>query len=138
MLDKILNFIANKMQRKDITSQISMKVAETQNFEVVQQGDKITMTGYIRIAGELAPGVYVEMFEVPEALRPKRYAALATYTNVPCSIGLQTDGKAYLRSTGTQKMTKGDTLIFSGSWYIGGGRNLKRILAFLRKKVGRC
>ena len=132
MIDSILKFIADKFKeisdkylRQDITSQIpidGLTTTET-NYEVTKTGDRVDMTGFLRLGGQLAVGVYVNAFNVPQDLRANKYTAFSVYSSKSCSISIQADGQGYLINDGTQALNLGDTVVFSGSWIIGGGNS---------------
>lgn len=137
MIDSILKFIADKFKeisdkylRQDITSQIpidGLTTVET-NYEVTKTGDRVDMTGFLRLGGQLAAGVYVNAFTVPQDLRANKYTAFSVYAPKSCSIAIQADGQGYIINDGTQALSVGDTVVFSGSWTIGGGQYLKSLL----------
>ena len=86
MIDSILKFIADKFKeisdkylRQDITSQIpidGLTTTET-NYEVTKTGDRVDMTGFLILGGQLAAGVYVNAFNVPQDLRANKYTAFS-------------------------------------------------------------
>lgn len=90
----------------------------------------VEIEGYIRINGQLAPDVFVEFFHVDDEIIPNKYIALATYGPASICIGLQTNGEAYIRNTGPKAMATGSTVIFSGSWTVG-GQFIKSLLSFV-------
>lgn len=132
MIDSILKFIADKFKeisdkylRQDITSQIpidGLTTIET-NYEVTKTGDRIDMTGFLRLGGQLAAGTYVNAFTVPQDLRADKYTAFSVYAPKSCSIAIQADGQGYVVNNGTQALSLGDTVVFTGSWTIGGGNS---------------
>lgn len=143
MIDSILKFIADKFkeisqkyQRKDITSQIpidGLTTTET-NYEVTKTGDRVDMTGFLMLGGQLAAGVYVNAFNVPQDLRANKYTAFSVYSRKSCSISIQANGQGYLINDGTQALSPGDTIVFSGSWTIGGGQLVNSLLSFLERR----
>lgn len=132
MIDSILQFIADKFKeicdknlRQDITNQIpidGLTTVET-NYEVTKTGDRVDMTGFLRLGGQLAAGKYVNAFTVPQNLRADKYTAFSVYAPKSCSIAIQADGQGYIINDGTQTLSVGDTVVFSGSWTIGGGNS---------------
>lgn len=144
MIDSLLKFIADKFKEWtdkskpiNVVDKLTWDVGYSeQNFSIVRRGDKVEMEGYIRVNRQLAPDVYVEMFHLDEDIMPDKYVALATYGPASICIGLQSDGMAYIRNTGPKAMPTGSTVIFGGSWTVGGGQHLKSLLhSFLE---GRC
>lgn len=142
MIDSILKFIADKFKeisdkylRQDITSQIpitGLTISDT-NYEVTKVGDRVEMTGYIRLGGQLGVGAIVHSFTVPQNLRAEKYTAFAVYAAKTCSISIQADGRGYIVNDGTQALEIGSTIVFSGSWTIGG----QSIKSALRSFLGR-
>lgn len=129
MIDSLLKFIADKFkewidkaQPINVIDKLTWDVGfSQQEVSLTRKGNKIEMEGYIRINGQLAPDVYVEMFHLDDEIMPDKYVALATYGPASLCISLQTDGMAYIRNTGSKAMPTGSTVIFSGSWTVGGG-----------------
>ena len=147
MIDSILKFVADKFKeisdkylRQDITSQIPIDGVTTieTNYEVTKTGDRVDMTGFLRFGRPLAAGVYVNAFNVPQDLRANKYTAFSVYASKSCSIALQANGQGYLINDGTQALSVGDTIVFSGSWTIGGGATLKLTTLLFRKEVATC
>ena len=143
MIDSLLKFIADKFKEWtdkskpiNVVDKLTWDVGYSeQNFSIVRRGDKVEMEGYIRVNGQLAPDVYTELFHVTDEIIPNKYIALAAYGPASICIGLQTDGKAYIRNTGPKAMETGSTVIFSGSWTVGGGQYLKSLLrSFLGRR----
>ena len=147
MIDSILKFIADKFKeisdkylRQDITSQIpinGLTIIET-NYEVTKTGDRVDMTGFLKLGGQLAAGVYVNAFNVPKDLRADKYTAFSVYAPKSCSISIQADGQGYIINDGTQALNVGDTIVFSGSWTIGGAIHKIASLLRFRKEVATC
>ena len=147
MIDSILKFIADKFKeisdkylRQDITSQIpidGLATVET-NYEVTKTGDRVDMTGFLRLGGQLAAGVYVNAFTVPQDLRANKYTAFSVYASKSCSIVIQADGRGYIVNDGTQALSIGDTVVFSGSWTVGGAILKLATLLHIRKEVATC
>lgn len=139
MIDSILKFIADKFKeisdkylRQDVTKQIpidGLTTIET-NYEVTKTGDRVDMTGFLRLGGQLANGVYVKAFTVPQNLRADKYTAFSVYAPKSCSIAIQADRQGYIINDGTQALSVGDTIVFSGSWTIG-GQLIKSLLSFI-------
>lgn len=144
MIDSILKFIADKFKeisdkylRQDVTSQIpinGLTTVET-NYEVTKTGDRVDMTGFLILGGQLAAGVYANAFTVPQNLRANKYTAFSVYASKSCSMAIQADGRGYIINDGTQALRVGDTVVFSGSWTVGGGQYLKLLLhSFLGRR----
>lgn len=142
MIDSILKFIADKFKeisdkylRQDITSQIPIDGLTTikTNYEVTKTGDRVDMTGFLILGGQLAAGVYVNAFNVPQDLRANKYTAFSVYASKSCSIAIQADGQGYIINNSTQSLSVGDTVVFSGSWTIGGGQFIKSLLSFFKR-----
>ena len=111
MIDSILKFIADKFKeisdkclRQDVTSQIpinGLTTVET-NYEVTKTGDRVDMTGFLRLGGQLAAGIYVNAFTVPQDLRADKYTAFSVYAPKSCSMAIQAAGRGYSITDGTQ------------------------------------
>lgn len=129
MIDSILKFVADKFkewadkaQPVNVADKLIWDVGYSEkNFTCIKRANKVEIEGYIRVNGQLAPDVFVELFHVDDEIIPNKYIALATYGPASICIGLQTNGEAYIRNTGPKAMATGSTVIFSGSWTVGGG-----------------
>lgn len=128
MIDKLLKFIADKfkeaadkVQPVNVVDKLTWDVGYSEkDFTCIKRADKVEIEGYIKVNGQLAPDVYVEMFHLDDEIMPDKYVALATYGPASLCMVLQTDGMAYIRNTGSKAMPTGSTVIFSGSWTVGG------------------
>ena len=146
MIDSIFKFIADKFkewmdkeQAINVVDKLTWDVGYSEkDFTCIKRANKVEIEGYIRVNGQLAPDVFVELFHVSDEIIPNKYIALATYGPASICIGLQTDGKAYIRNTGPKAMATGATVIFSGSWTVGGATLKLATLLHIRKEVATC
>lgn len=138
MIDKLLKFIADKFkewadkaQPENVVDKLTWDVGYSKkDFTCIKRANKVEIEGFIQINGQLAPGVYVQMFHLDNEIIPNKYVALSCYTSASICIGLQADGVAYIRNTGPETLLSSSTVIFSGSWTIGGGQLVNSLLSF--------
>lgn len=124
IIDSMLNCIASKMKRIDVSSKITKTGSITvSNMTCYKQGEVVNINGQFVLGGAMATGLTLEMFDVAPELTAEddEYMnALTAYCgkgNVSMAYQL---GKIYLHNNGST-LAIGTAVAFSGSWTIGGG-----------------
>lgn len=114
--------LKDKFITTDITDEITSGVATIaeKKYKVIRTGDTISIDGYVRTGGALATDTPLHFLTIPAKYQPDTYIAFSVYSPVSCAMCIQ-GNRIYLINDGNRQLTTGSTIVFSGTWTIGGG-----------------